>query len=256
MRTNFDTKLEDGRSSNRRLSNRYPPFFIVFISIFELVAFLYYSLRTDEPLTLTGPVPFKSKLIFNPRRRYEIWRYLTYMLIHAGYWHIAFNTLIQLAVGIPLETVHKFNPVFIVYMGGVLGGALGNSIADPHSYFAGASGGCYALIFAHLSNLIMNWGEMKGPCFQLLTLLTFTTVDFGTAVYERHFKVIGLAYRTSYGGHMAGAISGLLLGLVFLRNFRVHRWEKIVSRLAIISYLALVVSLQTQDEYNSISTIL
>lgn len=36
-------------------------------------------------LSAAGPVPFESPLIYNPRRRYEAWRYLTYMFIHAGY---------------------------------------------------------------------------------------------------------------------------------------------------------------------------
>lgn len=220
---------------------RYPPFFITFISIFELVAFFYYALRSDQPLTFIGPVPFRSKLIYNPYRRYEVWRYITYMLIHAGYWHISFNLIIQLAVGIPLELAHKFEPVFIIYMGGIVGGALGNSIADPHSYLAGASSGCYALIAAHLSNLIINWTEIRGACCRLFTLLVFSSYDLGTAIYERHFH-IGGAYKTSYGGHLAGAVSGLLLGLIFLRNVRVLSWEREVKKWAAAIYFGLIVS--------------
>lgn len=252
MVKDFDLKIVESNGderfnsrSNNRLAYRHPPFFIVFISIFELCSFAFYAFRAEEPLTFTGPVPFKSKLIYNPYRRYEFWRYLTYMLIHAGYWHISFNLLIQLAVGVPLETVHKFNPIFIVYMGGVIGGALGNSIADPHTYLAGASSGCYALIAAHLSNLIINWKELKSACVKLLALLAFCIADLGTAVYERHFGTRSIAYRTSYGGHLAGAVSGLLLGLVFLRNAQVHRWETVVKRIAAITYLVLIVSCNT-----------
>lgn len=232
--------IDEPDTRKRRLSFRYPPFFIVFISIFELFSFLYYALRSDERITLIGPVPFNSKLIYNPYRRYEVWRYFTYMFIHAGYWHISFNILIQLAVGIPLEVVHKFHSIFIIYFGGILGGALGNSIADPHSYLAGASSGCYALIAAHLSNLILNWNEMKSPCFKFTSLMIFSLADFGTAVYERHSKYG--AYRTSYGGHLAGAISGLLLGLVFLRNIRIYKWEEKVAGSAAVIYIVLAVS--------------
>lgn len=237
---NIDLRTEN--TKRQLLSYQHPPFFITFISIFELVAFVYYALRSDEPISLIGPVPFQSKLIYNPYRRYEIWRYFTYMFIHAGYWHLSFNLLIQLAVGIPLELVHKFNSVFIIYLGGIIGGALGNSIADPHSYLAGASGGCYALIAAHLSNLIINWSEIRGACCRLVTLIAFSATDFGTAVYERHFKVGSIAYRTSYGGHMAGALSGLLLGLIFLRNVRVLHWEQEVKKWAAGIYFSLVVS--------------
>lgn len=239
-----DNKYFSSRSRNNRLKLTYshPPFFITFISIFELVAFLYYGLRSTEPLTLIGPVPFQSKLIYNPHRRYEVWRFLTYMFIHAGYWHISFNLIIQLAVGVPLELAHKFEPVFIIYMGGIVGGALGNSLADPHTYLAGASGGCYALIAAHLSNLIINWSEIKGACCRLFTLLVFSAWDLGTAIYERHFRLGYVPGRTSYGGHLAGALSGLLLGLVVLRNVRVLDWELKVKKWATGIYIILIVS--------------
>lgn len=241
METDFTINvIDEPNTRKRRLSFRYPPFFIVFISIFELFSFLYYALRSDEPITLIGPVPFNSKLIYNPYRRYEVWRYFTYIFIHAGYWHISFNILIQLAVGIPLEVVHKFHSIFIIYIGGAIGGALGNSIADPHSYLAGASSGCYALIAAHLSNLILNWEEMKSPWFKFSSLMIFSIADFGTAVYERHSKYG--AYRTSYGGHLAGAISGLLLGLVFLRNIKIYRWEERVAIIAAAIYVIFIVS--------------
>lgn len=246
MISGYNLEIIDGTSTNRNKRRdsvyRHPPFFIIFISIFQLFSFVYYALRAEEPLTLTGPVPFKSKLIYDPRRRYEIWRYLTYMFIHAGYWHISFNLLIQIAVGIPLEIVHEFNPIFIIYVGGVVGGALGNSIVDPHSYLAGASSGCYALIAAHLADLIINWREHKGACLKLITMIAFISADLGTAVYERHFKIDSIAYRTSYGGHVAGAASGLLLGLVFLRNTKVHQWERVTRHVAATIYLTLTVS--------------
>lgn len=222
---------------------RYPPFFIVFISIFQLVTFLYYALLAEEPLTISGPIPFNSKLIYNPYRRYEIWRYLTYSLIHAGYGHLIFNIIVQLAVGIPLEMMHEFKPIFIIFMGGVLGGSLGNSVADPHSYLAGASSGCWALIAAHFSNLILNWQEIRteGPCFKLLTLLLLSTTDLGLAIYERHREGVR-AWRTSYAGHLAGAASGLLLGFIFLRRLNPRSSSHISSQIARCILIVLVVS--------------
>lgn len=227
------------------LTYKYPPFFIVFISIFELVVYTYYNMRSEEALSMTGPVPFNSKLIYNPYRRYEIWRYLTYILIHAGYWHITFNVLIQLAVGIPLETVHKTVPIFIIYIGGTISGALGNSVADPHSYLAGASSGCYALIAAHLSNLILNWHDLRkdeNPGFKLLTLLVFCSTDFGMAIYERHFTNQSIAWRISYGGHLAGFVSGLLLGLIYLKRARIRTWDQYLAQVCKLLFLFLTVS--------------
>ena len=45
--------------------------------------------------------------------------------------HITTNTLVQLLVGLPLELVHRWWRIAIVYMSGVLAGSLGTSVFDP-----------------------------------------------------------------------------------------------------------------------------
>ncbi|KAG9509739.1 5'-AMP-activated protein kinase subunit gamma-1, partial [Fragariocoptes setiger] len=217
-----------------------PPFFMAIISLVQLAIFVRYGFLADEPLSLTGPVPFRSALIYNPYRRYEFWRYVTYMFIHAGVIHIFFNIVVQLCIGVPLEMVHGFFRIFVIYIAGVVGGALGNSITDPGTFLAGASGGCHALIAAHLSNVIINWSEMDYRWFRLISLLTFAGTDTGTAVYERYFKEGQSDQRTSYSGHLAGAVSGLLLGLVCLRNLRVHRWERVLGYVASMVFIFLL----------------
>ncbi len=49
--------------------------------------------------------------------------------------------------------------VALLYMAGVLLGALGASVSEPKKYMLGASAGVYALIAAHLATLILNWNE-------------------------------------------------------------------------------------------------
>ena len=74
----------------------------------------------------------------------------------------------------------------LIYLTGVVAGSLTVSIADPHIYMAGASGGVYALITAHLANVIFNWSEMKFPALRLLSFMTIAGVDTGVAVYYRY----------------------------------------------------------------------
>lgn len=78
--------------SHRAIVTRYyiehyncipPPIFLLLISITELIVFIYYCVKLSE-FSATGPIPVESALIYNPYRRYEAWRYITYMLIHAG----------------------------------------------------------------------------------------------------------------------------------------------------------------------------
>lgn len=42
-----------------------------------------------------------------------------------------------------------------MYFAGVVTGSLATSIADPTSYLAGASGGVYAIMTAHIATIIM-----------------------------------------------------------------------------------------------------
>ena len=65
--------------------------------------------------------------------------------------------MMQLFVGLPLELSHGSMRVGLVYVFGVVAGSLGTSAVDPNVFLAGASGGVYALIAAHLATLILNW---------------------------------------------------------------------------------------------------
>jgi len=140
-------------------------------------------------------------------------------------------------LGIPLEMIHRGWRVSIVYLSGIIAGSLASSIADPKSFLAGASGGVYALIAAHLANVIINFKEMEFGVFRLFAILVFGLTDFGVAVFDRysaHNK------RTSYAAHLAGAISGLLVGIVVLRNLHVRKHEIVLGWFAIVTYILLV----------------
>ena len=72
-----------------------------------------------------------------------------------------FVFLVQLLLGLPLEIVHGPLRIGVIYLAGALSGSLLTSITDPDQFLAGASGGVYALMLAHLPTLIMNWRQMK-----------------------------------------------------------------------------------------------
>uniref|UniRef100_T1JDI7 rhomboid protease n=1 Tax=Strigamia maritima TaxID=126957 RepID=T1JDI7_STRMM len=208
--------------------------FIDFVGVF-----IYYAIDFGY-VTASGPVPFKSPLIYDPRKRYEAWRYVSYMLIHAGCMHILFNMIIQLILGIPLEMVHKFWRVWLVYVAGVLAGSLGTSISDPRVYLAGASGGVYALITGHLATIIMNFQEMEYAIVQLGGFITLMLIDFGVAVYSRYYAE-NKDNTTGYSAHVCGAIAGLLVGIVALKNLEKRKWEKPlwwISLICVIIFLA------------------
>lgn len=68
--------------------------------------------------------------------------------------HLFNNLVVQMVLGVLLEMVHTWR-IVVIYLAGVAGGALANSLYLPTFYLAGASGGVYAVEYAHLSNLIL-----------------------------------------------------------------------------------------------------
>lgn len=54
-----------------------------------------------------------------------------------------------------MEFRNRWYRVFTVYAAGVIAGSLVTSITDPTVYLAGASGGVYALLTAHLANIFL-----------------------------------------------------------------------------------------------------
>lgn len=212
-----------------------PPVGMIIISLVEIILFCVDAAK-GSTLSVTGPVA--DVLIYDPRRRYEAWRYITYMFVHIGVVHLVVNLCVQVLLGTPLEMVHRWWRVLVIYFAGVLAGSLGTSITDPTVKLAGASGGVYSLITAHISTIIMNWREMEYPVIQLAVFVIITGCDIGTAVYDRY--VLDINEHIGYAAHFAGAIAGLLVGINILRNITVTRKERIIWWISIVTYIALM----------------
>ncbi|KAL5277083.1 RHBDL2 family protein [Megaselia abdita] len=220
-----------------------PPLTMVIFSLIEIIVFLvdviYFQ---DDPnnskrLGENTNGPAAVTFIYNPHKRYEAWRFASYMFVHVGIMHLFMNLLIQIMLGVALELVHHWWRVALVYLAGVIAGSMGTSLTSPNIYLAGASGGVYALITAHIATIIMNWKEMEYAILQLLVFVIFCLTDLGTSVY-RH--VTNKHDQIGYIAHLAGAVAGLLVGIGVLRNLKVRRWERILWWVAVIAYFGLM----------------
>ncbi|PVD22469.1 hypothetical protein C0Q70_18283 [Pomacea canaliculata] len=240
-----------------------PPLFIPFISIAEIVVFLIYYVElkdSKDPVTATSGIAMYSPLVYKASRRYEAWRFLTYMLMHQGYMHIIFNMLFQLFFGISLEIVHKAWRVCIVYLLGVIAGSLAHSVTDHAVGLVGASGGVYAILGAHVAAIVTNWREMNYKCMdqeeledntvkgigrilcsapvKLAFLLFLVIPDTSLAVYRR--IVEPEAQKVGVTAHIGGFMAGLLLGIPVLKNITRHPWETTLGWVTLSVYLAFV----------------
>ncbi|XP_033743038.1 rhomboid-related protein 3-like [Pecten maximus] len=212
-----------------------PPLFIPFITMAEVGFFVYHCLEANN-ISPTGPVPVESVFIYRPDRRLQLWRFIFYMFIHAGWVHLFFNMLVQIIVGIPLEMVHGSFRIALVYLAGVLAGSLGTSVFDIKVYLVGASGGVYALLAAHLANVMLNYTHMEFGILKLAAVLIVASADVGFAIWDR-YSSLDKAPPVGYTAHLMGALAGLTMGLVVLKNFEQKLHEQYLWWISLSIYL-------------------
>ncbi|KAH8302645.1 hypothetical protein KR044_009258, partial [Drosophila immigrans] len=223
-----DTDTELNKEKQKQLTGRSircwpPPCFIVLVSLLEIFVFVYVGSAPPED----------SLLVYRPDRRLQLWRFVSYALLHASWLHLGFNVFTQLLYGLPLELLHGSGRTAVVYLAGVLAGSLGTSVVDSTVYLVGASGGVYALLAAQLANVLLNFGHMRHCLAQLLAVLIFVSCDLGYTLYCRQMALLEhqtAAISVSYIAHMTGALAGLSMGLFLLRQLdgslrpRLLRW--------------------------------
>ncbi|KAL4240973.1 Rhomboid-related protein 3 [Mactra antiquata] len=217
-----------------------PPLFVPIITFMEIGCFLYYAMENGR-VTINGPLPLTSIFIYRPDRRIEIWRFVLYMFVHAGWVHLFFNMLIQIVVGIPLEMIHGSCRIAIIYFAGVLAGSLGTSIFDMNAVLVGASGGVYALLAGHLANIVLNFSNMEFGVIKLAAILLIASTDVGFAVWDRYTRKPSMAPPVGYTAHLMGALAGLTIGLVVLKNFEQKLHEHYLWWIALAVYLGYIV---------------
>ncbi|XP_039595432.1 rhomboid-related protein 3-like [Polypterus senegalus] len=108
----------------------------------------------------------------------------------------------------------------------------------------GSSGGVYALVSAHLANVVMNWSGMKCQ-FKLLRMavaLVCMSAEFGRAVWLRFYpSVFLLCPNPSFVAHLGGVGVGITLGVVVLRNYEQRLQEQSVWWIFVFVYVVFLV---------------
>ncbi|KAM7100120.1 rhomboid-related protein 2 isoform 1-T3 [Molossus nigricans] len=221
-----------------------PPVFIISVSLAELAVFIYYAVWKPQKQWITLDTGIlESPFTYNPQKREEAWRFISYMLVHAGVQHILGNLIMQLVLGIPLEMVHKGLRVGLVYLAGVIAGSLASSIFDPLKYLVGASGGVYALMGGYFMNVLVNFREMI-PAFgivRLLIIILIITSDMGFALYRRFVVPANGSSPVSFAAHIAGGFAGMSIGYTVFSCFDKTLLKDPRFWIAIAAYLACAV---------------
>ncbi|XP_052899552.1 rhomboid-related protein 2 [Anopheles moucheti] len=216
-----------------------PPLMMIIFSILEVIFFVIDIVKTQDHNGTSTNGPMATLFIYNPHLRHEAWRFLTYMFVHIGFMHLVMNLLVQILLGVALELVHCWWRVALVYLAGVIAGSMGTSIFTPRVFLAGASGGVYALITAHISTIIMNWKQMEYAIVQLFVFLVFCVTDLGVSIYN---SINDPFDKVGYIAHASGAVAGFLVGIGVLRNLKVESWERKLWWCAVTVYFLLMIA--------------
>ncbi|KAM4701573.1 LOW QUALITY PROTEIN: rhomboid-related protein 2 [Discoglossus pictus] len=220
-----------------------PPIFIISISIAELAVFIYYAVWKPQKYWVTlGKGIWESPFIYRSDKREEAWRFISYMFVHAGVEHIIGNLVVQLALGIPLELVHKGHRVGLVYLAGVIGGSLASSVCDPLMALVGASGGVYALIGGYFMNIVVNFKEMLPLCgiFRILIIVLILGTDLGCALHRRYISH-DTGPQVSFVAHIAGFSAGMSIGYTVFSCFDKNLIKDPRFWICIAAYMAFLI---------------
>uniref|UniRef100_A0A1B6D2G6 Peptidase S54 rhomboid domain-containing protein n=1 Tax=Clastoptera arizonana TaxID=38151 RepID=A0A1B6D2G6_9HEMI len=175
----------------------YIPLFILSVSLVQVIIFI------------VGKPELFQLLLFSYKHLKDVWRYLSYMLLHTDAIHLVLNITIQCLVASLLEYEQGSLRTGMVYISGGLAGSIGTSILDPELSMVGASAGVYAVLLSHISHLVLNWKHLSYKSYRLISVCSLCTGDVLYNVLHPNLPLI------SWSAHLSGAIVGLLAGFVF-----------------------------------------
>ena len=115
-----------------------PPIFTATIALLCITMFRIVNMQTSQALTTEALK--NSSLIFVPKESTQIWRYGTYSLLHLNNVHIVSNMVLLVIIGPLLEVSQGSIRPFIIYVTGVIFGAMLSQQMAPEKYLVGASG--------------------------------------------------------------------------------------------------------------------
>lgn len=145
----------------------------------------------------------------------EVWRWITFALLHANLIHVIVNIISQLIIGSFIETVIGHLRAGILYLCSSIGGGIFSSLVSDSSG-VGASVAIFGMLSAYFGYMILNWhyiDEMHGARNKYCTLLFMAFIVIMNVGYGFSND------RIDNYGHIGGLIFGFFLSLVFVKPY-------------------------------------
>ncbi|XP_066145556.1 protein rhomboid [Euwallacea fornicatus] len=177
-------------------------------------------------------------LRFEPSKRYEIWRYVTYMLVHDDWSHLTLNVVIQCIFASLLELNQGRLRVLAIYVLGGITGVLGAACIHP-DLVVGASAGGYSLLLSNVADLMLNYETITYKLYRAISIGTLILFD---VVYDIVHVCSKREPRVSWQAHFFGGLTGMFLGLVLFKCKKPNKTRKVFFTMGLTFYLIFVIS--------------
>jgi membrane associated rhomboid family serine protease/Tfp pilus assembly protein PilF len=158
------------------------------------------------------------------------WRLFTYMFLHGGLMHIAFNMWALWNLGELCESLYGRWTFLALYLMTGIGGGLASIAWNPGAFTVGASGAIFGLAGALLASFYL--GEFSVPKAALSGTLKSLAFFVGFNLFFGH-----LFSGVDNSCHVGGLITGLILGALIARVAPGH--GRPLRRVAVLGVVAL-----------------
>lgn len=188
-----------------------------------------------------------TEVAYDPRDSLGHWKTVwTHAFFHVDTYHLYSNMFVFLFAGALLEATDTNSRLLLVVLCSIPIAALGHGIVSPSRRVIGASGYVYAVLTYQIALLIKNWREMRcrsnhrDPWIETRSCISSAPVRLVIILLLLTSEISLHANATdiSTGGHVFGALSGLLIGLAVGTNVTFDWWELTLPVVGLASYLA------------------
>ena len=168
------------------------------------------------------------------------------MFSHVSEEHLWSNMIMLALLGTFLEVTEGLRTTLSVLVGGGMIGAAAHGIVKPDTAVRGASGAVYGALGAQCSLLILNHREMPLRWVRWIACAAVLCTDVALYMLDRQQGI-------SYISHLAGAVAGVAITLVFGNNVKLRRHEVPLVVAGAVIYTAMVVGALLLDQFAAAS---
>lgn len=143
--------------------------------------------------------------------QYQVFRYITPVVLHAGLWHFAMNMWFSYSIMLRREVYWGMLRTILMYVASGVGGTIMSLAIYPADFSVGASGALCGIYGGFIVDAVRMWKKMS----------TSMGVSYAVniLVFVGLMIIIGfLIPGIDNGAHLGGLLTGIFLGMIILQK--------------------------------------